>query len=116
MRSVAKQQENVKELLTLIKENPDLEIIPMVDSEIVCDDTHSTWEGNWGKARVDEYYVANERIYFKYYEFEDVAQQIYDELTDEERKGLSDEQIGKLADEKADALPWIKAIVVNITT
>ena len=114
MNKIEKQQKNVSELLELIKKNPDLEIIPMVDYEVIGDD-FCFWAGNWGNARIDEYYNSNERIYFKYYDFEDVTQQILDKLTDEECKDLDDEQIEKLAEQKADALPWVKAIVVNIT-
>ena len=115
MNKIEKQKKNVSELLELIKKNPDLEIIPMVDYDVIGDDSYSSWAGNWGNARIDEYYNADERIYFKYYDFEDVTQQILDKLTDEECKDLDDEQIEKLAEQKADALPWVKAIVVNIT-
>lgn len=33
-----KQQENIKHLLNLIQENPDLEIFPMVDTDCVPSD------------------------------------------------------------------------------
>ena len=38
-------------LLQLIKENPDLPIVPMVDQEIVADDCCTWWIGKWGKSR-----------------------------------------------------------------
>lgn len=39
-----------EELLKLIKENPDLPIVPMVDSEVVQDD-FGYWLGAWGASR-----------------------------------------------------------------
>lgn len=116
MSKIENQQQNVSELLKLIKENPNLEIIPMVDSEIVCDDCHSWWRGSWGTAEIDEYYVSDERIYLKSFDFDEVVEDEYDGLTDEECAGLDDKQIEKLAEQKANNLPWVKAIVVNITT
>jgi len=56
--------EKTKELLDLIKANPDLPVIPMVDYEVVCDDCCTYWMGSWGNAKVDEYYIRNERVHF----------------------------------------------------
>ena len=36
----------------------------MVDSEVIADDSHSYWCGSWGRAKLDEYWVSDERIYF----------------------------------------------------
>ena len=63
--------ENINNLLQLIKENPGIEIKPMVDSEVIADDCFSYWCGSWGKAKLDEYWVSDERIYFKENDFED---------------------------------------------
>ena len=50
-----KQKERLEELFRLIKENPDLPILPMVDSEIVAACGYATWTGSWGRADVVEY-------------------------------------------------------------
>lgn len=59
------QKENVQILLDLIKENPELKIVPMVDSEIVADDGYSSWLGSFGKSEIDYTFNNGERIYFK---------------------------------------------------
>ena len=111
------QKENVETLLNLIKENPDLPIVPMVASEIVADDSCSYWLGDWGTAKLTEVYVGEERIHFRYDDEEDVltdlsgckfsqdfdGRDVY-ELSEEEWKSLYE------------SLPWVKAIVVYITT
>lgn len=35
----------IADLLELIKAHPELPIVPMVDSEIVCDDGYARWKG-----------------------------------------------------------------------
>lgn len=60
-----KQKERLEELFRLIKENPDLPILPMVDSEIVADDVCARWTASWGSAYVGEYIIGSERVWFK---------------------------------------------------
>lgn len=105
------------ELLNLIQENPDLEIVPMVDSEVVADNDSIWWMGKWGEAKLTEYYSGREHIHFRDDDEEDVlndlvgcrygcdaqGRDIYD-LTDKEWNELYN------------SLPWEKAIVVYITT
>ena len=43
------QKEYINGLLELVKQNPDLPILPMVDSEIVGDDGYCRWMGSWGE-------------------------------------------------------------------
>lgn len=104
--------ENIHDLLHLIAENPDLPIVPIVDSEIVADDGYNSWIGGWGSAHVGEYYYGEERYFFK---DESDPGEIDDTLTDAHGYDFT---IGKTDEElKAAylALPWVKAIFVNIT-
>ena len=48
----------ISDLLELIKAHPELPIVPMVDSEIVCDDGCARWMGAWGPASVTKYLVS----------------------------------------------------------
>lgn len=104
------------EIIKLIEENPDLPIVPMVDGEVVGDDSYQYWMGAWGKAVVTEYYLGREKVHIK----EDVDEE--DVLTDLEGCKYSCDPQGRdvcdLSDEEWDALyksvPWIKAIVVYI--
>lgn len=68
-----------EELLRLIKENPDLPIVPMVDHE-VCGDGYAWWLGNWGRSEVTEYYIGEKKIHFKDDDEEDVLADMMDAL------------------------------------
>lgn len=104
--------EKLEALLKLMQENPGLPIVPMVESEIVGDLDYGRWRGAWGSCRVDEYLIGEERIHFKE---EGDFQEIEDALTD---GAFNYEQFEAMSDDEAEgayaALPWVKAIVVNI--
>jgi len=97
------QQERIKQLVQLISENPTLEILPMVDSDCVPSDDFSYWCANWGEAEIDEYYISDERIYFK-----SIG---YEELVDK-----TDQETQEAAEYIVNNFEWIKAIVVHIET
>ena len=108
------QQENIKELLNLIQENPNLRIVPLVASEIVADDSHCWWCGSWGNAEIDEIYVSDERAYLKSLDFEDLVEE-YIDLYDEGHP-TNEEHIEKWAEDKVANLAWERVIIVNINT
>lgn len=101
---------NGEELFKLMQENPDLPVVPMVDSEVVCDDDCARWTGSWGSAWVDEYVTTDERILFR--SDDDVDDVLSETLCCEEYESMTDEE----KEAAYDALPWIKAIIVNIDT
>lgn len=98
------------QLLDLMKENPHLPVVPMIESEVVADDTYGTWMGSWYNSSLDKYYKGEERIYF------------YDECDMEdllvETKGWDWMETSSEAEdlEAYRSLPWVKCIVVYITT
>ena len=106
-----RERENREEPFRLIKENPELPIVPMVDAEIVAEDC-GYWLGAWGRAEVDEYFISEraERVFYK----SDVD--VFDVL----ERHLSDEEFEALPESEEecrpyyDKLPWIKAIIVYI--
>lgn len=106
------QQENVKELLRLIEENPDLRITPMVDSEIVADDGYNWWLGSFGRAQVDEIYALDERLYIRSADEDTLVERIYDDMSD--RADLTDEEFEKMAKEIVAKYAWEKVITVKI--
>lgn len=114
VKGLEKQQSNINQLLKLIKENPELEIVPMVDSEIGGYD-YSYYMGEWGTAEIDEYHCSDERIYFKEQDFEELVDEFIDN-NHEEYNDLTDEELEKLAEEKINNLEWVKAIVVHINS
>lgn len=111
------QNEYTKELLELIRQNPDLPILPMVDSEIVAEDGYNWWLGSFGHSSIDEYVLTEyhgEERYFRRDEQDLIEEYIAEDVIDCESENLSDEEIEKRAHEIAEALPWKKAILVWI--
>lgn len=98
---------NTKVLLQLIAQNPGLPVVPMVDAEI-CGDDYGRYLGAWGSACVNEYILGKERVFMRDDgELEEplvdaFGRAAYGQMTDTEVKHTFD------------ALPWIKAIIVNI--
>ena len=106
------EKKNREELLRLIRENPELQIVPMVDGEIPCD-ACGYWLGALGNVRVDEYIISEEydgQILFK--SNDDVFSTLKTYLNHEEFKALpkTEEECRPYYDK----LPWIKAIIVYI--
>ena len=101
------------ELFRLMMENPDLPVVPMVDGEIVGDDS-GYWVGKWGHPSVDEFLLCERYDYMAFKSWDDV----FDVL----EKYLSDEDFEKLPEDESEcrkvyeSLPWTKAIIVYITT
>ena len=103
------------ELIKLIQENPELPIVPMVDSDVVCDDG-GYWMGKWGRCEVTEYYLGRERVHFRDDDEEDVLNDLVGcryshDLQGRDIYDLSDEEWAKLYQ----SVPWEKCIVVYIT-
>ena len=107
-----KERKNREELFKLMQENPELPVVAMVDSEIVQDDGYYRWMGAWGSSSIEEYFIGEERIHFRE---EDDFDEGEETLTDgqmcyDDFEAMSDEE----AVSAYNALPWVKAIVVNI--
>ena len=106
---------NLEEFLRLIQENPDLRIVPMVQEDVVSDDSYSWWIGEWGRAEVNEIYCGREHIHFKDDDEEDVLCDMvgckYGDTKDgRDVYNLSDEEWTELFN----SLEWEKVIVVYI--
>lgn len=104
-----KEKQNRDELFKLMQENPELSVIPLVDSDVVYDDSCTSWIGSWGWAKKVKYISGEERVYFDDDDLEDVLTEMkgwdwYEAATDEE------------VVEAFDGLPWIEAIAVYILT
>jgi len=99
-----------EELFNIMKENPELPIVPMVDYEIIGDDS-GRWLGEWGGSYIGEYLIGKERVYFR--EDDDPAEieRLICERQGEEIFTLLN---GEETREVYAEMPWIKAIIVNI--
>lgn len=104
------EKENREELFRLMQENPELPIVPMVDYEIVADDS-GRWLGSWGSSYIGEYLIGEEQVHFR--EDDDpseVDKVLSERYGDDYYTDMTDEQEA----ETYAGLPWIKAIIVNI--
>lgn len=108
-----RQQENIKQLLKLIKENPELEILPMIDSECVPCDDYAYWAGRWGAAEVDHYIHFGERIFFKENDFDKLVDE-YMENEWEHYPNSTDDELEDIAIDVVNNYAWVKAVVVKI--
>jgi hypothetical protein len=102
--------ENIKNLLRLIEEKPELPVIAMVDGEIAGYDS-GYWLGRIGATTVDEYIdPPEESMIFK----------SDDDVFDALERCLSEEAYEALPEDEEDcreiynALPWKKAIIVYV--
>lgn len=106
-----KAKECLKSLMKLMREHPELPVLPMVDSEIVCDDGYSRWTASWGDAFIGKYFVGEEYVYF--YDDTDESEMdstLLENLSEEECEDLTGCDLKKAYDK----LPWIEAIIVDI--
>jgi len=115
MKAVNDQKQNIEKLLDLVKENPDLEIMPLVETDIVASDDYGWWVADWGEAWVDEYWSDDERMYAKSEDFDRLVEDKCDLLYDTpEYAGLSDEEFKKKIEAMVEGYDWQKVIFVNI--
>ena len=106
-------KDNIKDLLRLIEEHPDLPVIPMVGQDIVADCT-GEWVAHFGKAEVKKMCIYEEKVIFRE---EKNAIKTVEAL---ELEGLTEgrareESLDKL-NGYLDELDWLEAIIVHIET
>lgn len=105
------EKKNRDELFRLMKENPDLPVVPMVDDEI-CVGDYGYSLGAWGPASVDEYLVCERYGYVVFKSWDDVFDVLEKYLMDEEFEKLPESE--DECREHYEKLPWTKAIIVRI--
>ena len=98
------------QLIDLMKENPGLPVVPMVRSEIVCDDCYAYWMGSWSTARVELYLLTDSKIRFK--GDDDPYEVLIDIMDPDDLDKMTIKAMAKAYDD----LPWKKAIIVYIET
>ena len=114
--NINKQKGHIDSLLELIKKNPELPILPMVNTECVCGDDFCYWTAEWGSAEVTKYWVSEERIY-QYDDFNELVENWIDDNCDDEKfKDLSDQELEFLAEKTVNDYEWVDAIIVYINS
>lgn len=105
-----KQSEKLTQLLELMQANPELPVVPCVDGDVVGGDEYYCWLGSWGESAIQEFIIGKERTYYReddICEMNDVLYERYDpELVD----NMTDEETRAAYN----ALPWKKAIFVDV--
>ena len=105
--------DNIKHLIQLMDENPDLPVIPMVGQDIVADCT-GEWVASFGKADVKKMCIYGENVIFRE---EKNAIKTVEAL---ELEGLTVGRTIRESIEKLngylDELEWLDAIIVHIET
>lgn len=106
-------KDNIKDLLRLMEEHPDLPVIPMVGQDIVADCT-GEWVAHFGKAEVKKMCIYGENVIFRE---EKNAIKTVEAL---ELEGLTEGRTREESIEKLsgylDELDWLEAIIVHIET
>ena len=108
--------ENAKKLLKLVKENPDLPIIPFVSTDVVAGDDFSTWMASFGDCEVGGYVVTDERVFTDKDEYIDkiIEDNCYGGF-EPNWEGLSDDECYEKAKAIADE-HFKAAIIVHINS
>ena len=105
--------ENIKALIQLMDEHPDLPVIPMVGQGIVADCT-GEWVAHFGKAEVKKMCIYGENVIFRE---EKNAIKTVEAL---ELEGLTEDRTREESIEKLngylDEFEWLEAIIVHIET
>lgn len=103
------QEKNLDTLFELIKQNPNLPIVPMVNYEIVADDCATYWMASWGAARIDSYILKNDRIWYLSDGKEEIFENLFEFPVD-----FPKEQEEQFMEDAVSSLPWTRAIMVKI--
>lgn len=105
--------ENIKDLLKLMDEHPDLPVIPMVRQDIVADCT-GEWVADFGKAEIKKMCIYGENVIFREEKnaIKTVEALELEGLTEGWTREESIERLNGYLDE----LEWLEAIIVHIGT
>lgn len=102
----------VSEFLRLVQENPDLPIVPMVDSDVCANEDYGRWMGEFGMCRVGRYAIdewyGDGRVLFDGDEDE-----LIESIAEGKYEGTEEDY--KKAEQEAKEM-WRDAIIVNIDT
>lgn len=112
--AINKTQKKLSDLFVLIKSNPELPVIPCVDSEIVADGGYNWWLGSWGNAHIETFLSTQEYGMLYKDDIVDVFEKFFDYEECEITNDMPGDEAEKIMREYVDKLPWQTAIIVNI--
>lgn len=98
---------NFKKFIKLVRENPDLEVIPVVGPDVAADG-YDWWCGDWGDCRIVEGIYTNDGLYTTEDYYREVLRSVFGA---EALAAMDNEEEQR----QYEALPWQKTILVYIT-
>lgn len=109
-----KKTSNIRKLVRLIEENPELEVLPMVEGEVVAENIDSSvrWMATVGDSEIREFILGEDKIYFKE-EYVDGIEEMLVDVTGNSKFYNESEEV--CLDAYA-SLPWERVIVIDINT
>ena len=111
-------REYIESLIKIMQENPTLDVLCKVDSDIVAEDGYAWWLGRINdryKVEIDEYAQIEEQIIFKSdEEYTEWCEDIFDV---DDFVDIPDEEWDEFCEKKVnETVNWEKAIFISITT
>ena len=109
----------VENLIKLMQENPDLEVLCKVDSDIFGEDGYYMWWlgqiNDRCKIEIDEYAIIQERVVFK---SEEEWTDWFEDLFDiDDFANIPDEEWDEFCEKKInETVTWTRAIFISVTT
>lgn len=105
--------ENIKDVLKVINEHPDLPVIPMVGQDIVADCT-GEWVAHFGKAEVKKMCIYGEKVVFR--EEKNAIKTVEALELEGVTEGRTREESIERLNGYLDELEWLEVIIVHIET
>lgn len=105
------QNKAISELIQLVKDNPELEVVPMVDSDII-DDYWGMYKARFTVAEIEEYVISPRDNTVMFKSDDDIFGTLERYFCEADCDGLPGDLDGRRP--IYDNLPWKKAIIVYV--
>lgn len=104
-------------LNSLLQEHPDLQVVPMVDTDVIGEEGYGYWRGELGKPRLDAIWCQDERIYFRSSDEDELLEQEVDRLYDlfeGDKDDILEGEFDRVAKNNIEKLEWEPIIALYI--
>ncbi len=113
-----------EKLLTLAAQHPELPMMALVSSDVVGDDSYSTWYGDVYDASIEEVWMGMSKTWTRaeaegdLFDFADENGEYLGEHHDnyEQMWDMDDKEAEKVIKEWINEIPWKKCIVLHVDT
>lgn len=107
------KRKHIDEFIKLVKEHPELPVIPMVSGEIVGSDEYAHWMGSFWKSDIREYAIDSYYGdgFVRYRDDYGAEEELVESIAEGKYKGTDEDY--RRAKQEAEKL-WMKAIILYI--